>query len=349
MLYALCMPEERQHLYGLDVLRILAMYFVCVLHVGGGFGALKNAPDIVTQCGTASCLALANVAVNIFMMITGYIGISHCWRWRGYVKVWGEVAFYSLAGILFCWCFLEQCYSLSSLRELLFPIPLANGYWYFTAYTGAFFLFPYANRLLQNLTRREYGKLVLIFLISVGFFGIWNNSVGSGYNAVWLLMMYCTGGYIRLHLPRIPQWIALGMYLLFSAISATFFAAGIYLKKVYGWEWGMPAFGYTSPWVIMASLGCFVFCVQLKIQNSILCRLLRFAAPLTFAVYLIHEHPCMEPLFRQLSAEMANCDHYAVWHTPLTALIIYLICSAVDWFRRWTLSVFSAPWKQRKI
>lgn len=333
------MPSGREHIYGLDVLRILAMYYVCVLHVGGGFGGLKLAPDVFSQCGTLACIALAYVAVNIFMLTTGYVGLHHSWSWRGYARIWGEVAFYTLAGVLFSWWITGTCCSSETLRQLLFPIPFANGYWYFTAYTGAFFLFPYANRLLQNLSRREYGSLVLILLLSVGVFGIWNPSVGQGYNAVWLLIMYAVGGYIRLHLRPVRQRVAIGVYLFFSALSAILFAADIYVRKTYGWSCGLPSLGYTSPFIIVSSLSCFVFFVQLRIQNQLLRGFLRFVAPLSFAVYLIHEHQCIEPFFRRIAIMMGNVDHYYVWHTPLTAGLIFIICAAIDWCRRAMINV----------
>lgn len=338
------MSENRKHLYGLDVLRILSMYYVCVLHVGGGFGALKSSPDVITQCGTALFIALADVAVNIFMMVTGYIGVCHHWSWKGYLRVWGQVAFYAIAGFLFARLLMGQSCSSAALLRMFFPIPFANGYWYFTAYTGAYFLFPYANRLLQNLSPREYGRLLIILLVSVSFFGIWNQSIWGGYNAVWLLVMYAVGGYIRLHLGDVSQWRAVGIYLLASGLSALLFATKIYVKKNYGCVLGIPSFGYTAPLTIIASLSCFVCFAKMEIRNPLLCRLLTFAAPLTFAVYLIHVHPAVEPFFRRLASAMGSYDHYALWHTPFTALMIYLICSSVDWCRREALRVCMALW-----
>ena len=325
--------EKETHLYGPDILRILAMYFVCVIHVGGCWGSISHAPDTINKLGALSIYSLSDVAVNLFMLITGYIGITHRWSWKGYAKIWAQVAFYSIAGILVSWWWTGELCSVTTLFRLLFPIPLANGYWYFTAYTGAFFLFPYANKLLQSINKREYQYLLAVLLSSICLFGMWHQSLWGGFNSVWMLVMYALGAYIRLHMKPMRQRYALGAYLLISAFTAVYTATQFYASKKYGTSWDISLFSHTSLATVAAAFFCFVFFVQLQIKGEVIRKLIRFAAPLTFAVYLIHEHPLLEHFFRKMADNLGTWDCYAMWHAPIVSALIYIICSSVDWFR----------------
>ncbi len=339
------MSGKETHLYGPDILRILSMYLICVLHVGGGFGGMAHTSDLTTKCGVLAFVSSAIVAVNLFMMITGYIGITHHWSWKGYFKVWMQVAFYSIAGILFAWWWFGKLPSASVFQSLLFPIPLASGYWYFTAYTAAFFLFLYANKLLISLSKDEFKRLLVILLISVCIFGMWHKLVWKGFNCVWMLIMYALGAYIRLHLKRLCGWFTLGGYFLVSALVTIIAALQMYASKEYGISLGVSVIEYTALPVVAASFFLFVFFVQRSVKGERICRFLRFAAPLTFGVYLIHLHPLLEIIFRQMVDSIGEWNHYALWHTPVVAALIYIICSAIDWCRFLLFKGAALLWK----
>ena len=63
--------------YGIDLLKILSMFFVIIIHVGGHGGLIYNA-DIFTLNGTIVWLIriLVYCAVNMFALITGYLCIN---------------------------------------------------------------------------------------------------------------------------------------------------------------------------------------------------------------------------------------------------------------------------------
>ena len=63
--------------YGVDLLRILSMFFVIILHCLGKGGVLDAAKQGTAQYSSAWFLeAVAYCAVNIFGMISGYVGYS---------------------------------------------------------------------------------------------------------------------------------------------------------------------------------------------------------------------------------------------------------------------------------
>lgn len=70
-------PGGREINYGIHALRILAMFFVCLLHAsspGGVVGELA-APNLFCNVLSAAELVVADAGVNLFMLITGYVCI----------------------------------------------------------------------------------------------------------------------------------------------------------------------------------------------------------------------------------------------------------------------------------
>lgn len=97
---------------------------------------------------------------------------------------------------------------------------------------------------------------------------------------------------------------------------------------------------YNSPSVLLASLALFVFFLRLEIPSERIKRCIQRIAPLSFGVYLIHEHPFirsqlwghwihLKPLYESL---------YFLFHFLGTVLLVFLVCILVDKVREWIFS-----------
>lgn len=335
------MPNTSQRMYGIDVARILAMFFVCVLHLGGGWNGMANATALIDRGAAVTFWSLAYVGVNLFMMITGYLGIHRTWKTKSFLRLWRQVAFYLTCGILIAFILNKQPPSMSHFFFLIFPIPFANGYWYFTAYAGAFLLFPYINKGFLILSKREQEKLLITLFVIICAFGFYNRHVWGGYNAVWMLVMYLTGAYLKLHPVTVKIRYLFAIYLTSSIAAGLLFSLDSYLRHSHGFSLPVPGLDYTSPLTVCASIACFSMCVRVHPTSPIVQKILGTLAPLMFAVYLIHTHPLLMGHFGDFTKWLAQYSHYGWWHIPVGAILIFIFCTAVEYIRTYLVAGIS--------
>lgn len=320
--------------YGIDIARILAMFFVCVLHMGAWHGGgVMNAPTTGDYTAAVLFWSLAFVGVNLFMMISGYLGIYRTWKFKSLFRLWLQVAFYLMGGFLFVYLLAGKFMPLGLMLWRVFPIPFANSYWYFTAYAGAFFFFPYLNKGFLILNKREREKLLLLLFVVICLFGFFNKHVWGGMNAVWMLVMYLAGAYLKLHPLKLRNRHLLSLYIIGSFAGGGLFILDAYLRQNTSFDLPIPALSYTSPFVVCASVACFTLCSRLKPQAAWLRKAIVMVAPLTFAVYLIQSHPMISAYIRLFCINAARYTHYHWWHTPVLAILLFIVCLGIDYLR----------------
>ena len=83
--------------YGIDLLRMLSMFLVCILHIleqGGVIGASKA---LSAQYETAWFMDIAAFcAVNCFALISGYVCIDAKYKYSNGIMLYLKVIFYTL-------------------------------------------------------------------------------------------------------------------------------------------------------------------------------------------------------------------------------------------------------------
>lgn len=320
--------------YGIDIARILAMFFVCVLHMGAWCGdGIANAPTPEDYTAAVLFWSLAYVGVNLFMMISGYLGIHRTWKFKSFLRLWLQVAFYLMGGFLFAYTVFGSYMQPRIFLFKIFPIPFANAYWYFTAYAGAFFLFPYLNKAFLILTKSEREKLLCTLFAIICLFGFFNQHVWGGQNAVWMLVMYLTGAYLKLHPLKLKTQHLLLVYIFFSLAGGGLYMLQDYLSHHTALNLPIPNLDYTSPFVVCASVACLAFCTRLQPQSLLLRKAIVTIAPLTFAVYLIQSHPFFSGRFHDICTWASRYTHYSWWHIPVLAILLFGFCLCIDYLR----------------
>ena len=92
----------KQRNFGLDLLRMAAMFLVAVLHVLGAGGVLDSAAPLSPDYMTAWLLETAAFcAVNCYALLSGFVGLGGRFRYANLALLWCQVAFYTL---LIPWC-----------------------------------------------------------------------------------------------------------------------------------------------------------------------------------------------------------------------------------------------------
>lgn len=323
--------------YGVDLLRIVSMFLVCMLHVLGPGGVLQN-----TTTSTNFQLAwfletLAFCAVNCYALISGYVGLNSKHKYSGIINLWLQVVFYCvLITAVFSRLHPESVTGLV-WQKAFFPVSMGQ-YWYFTAYFLLFFTMPVLNAGIKALTKEKLRTLIIITGIILTFLPrIFERDIfktSDGYGFIWLAYLYVIGGYIKLHNvdKKAKSGICLSIY--FISTSFSWFFKFIVERTPYS-NWSQFFISYMSPTMVTAAIGLFLLFAKLNISKGK--SAINFFAPLSFSVFLIHTHPLIFSYYftNTFSFIAAKPWYILLICTILCSLGIYFACSFVDIVRHY--------------
>ncbi len=326
------MPPAAVRNNGLDALRVLAMLMVVLLHINGFAGLAKipfaNYP--VSRLLSSAEHSFSMCAVNVFAMLTGYFCINSMrFKLDRYIRLWFLVAFYTVgiyAAVALGACVWPNYIVLPHMGAyMLYPIPLASWYWYFNAYTVLFFMIPFMNRFLTWLPKTAYIQFLLLVLFAVPalqILGI-DTAWDAGYNPLWLAVMYCTGAYMRRYpIPIRRRWLVLVM------VTLVFMMIGLGCLTSSGRCGSL----YCHPHYVIMGICLMLFFSRTTIRAPWLCKLIAWAAPLAFGVYIIHLHPC---IWGRIPEWIAMAGEYRMqwWFIPVASLALFVACLLIDYCR----------------
>ncbi len=328
--------------YGIDLLRILSMMGIIILHVLGHGGILDNLDFLSVKYAILWFVEISVFcAVNCYCLISGYVGYGKKFNGGNLLYLCIQACFYTVV-ITLLFLFWGDCndnIGFSMIVEAAFPFAF-NVYWYFSAYFSMFFFVPFLNYLLENLEVVQCKKLIYTILIVYSIIPtIFNNDMGNiddGYSALWLAFMYLIGGYIKkCNIAGKKSQYVWG-YIMCVIIT---WLGKFSIEIISNYIWGEPHGGAllisnTSPTIIFAAIFLLLIFSRLHIKKSMI-KVIRFFAPLTFGIYLIHE----EPLIRTRFIENAFIDYVkcnviqCVVGVFFTSICIFIFCSLIDKLR----------------
>ena len=263
--------------YGIDLLRLVFMYMICLLHtlshggiisaclVGGAEYKVYSLVKVFTLC-----------AVDGFAIISGYMANDKPRKYSKIVDMWFQAIFYSfiLTVILMLAGFGEGI-TLKVLFKNAFPI-IFKKYWYFYSYVLLFFAAPMLNKYLFSVDENTAKKVIILLVVLFSVAGILKDTfeVQKGYSALWLIVLYCIGVLAKrikiFEEKKTPVLIAL--FLLCNLISwGAYIFAGVDL-----------IISYVSPTVLLSGLILVVLFSRLQFKGGVISKL----SPLAFGVYL---------------------------------------------------------------
>lgn len=283
---------------GIDLLRGLAMFFVIVWHLTGQGGLLAHTESGSVKFWTLSAVQMLTICcVNLYGLTTGYLMCDKPFKLSRVVKLWATTVFWSVAVSCVLFVTMPATRTFEEIVSMFLPI-LRGRYWFFTAYFVVMMLSPALNLVIRSLTRGQYrlllAALFLIFgVIPVGSLGYDVLRIFTGHHFSWMIVLYILGAYLR-RFPvgngeRTHRWL-LGYFL---------FGAAHLLYKFATAAVGLNGFAnllltYPSPLVVGESICLFLYFKEAfsgMPEKDTLDRLIRFAAPGVYSVYVIHVHP----------------------------------------------------------
>lgn len=326
--------------YGIDLLRILAMFMIVILHILGVGGVIYTIDSSSPIYITAWLLEFAAYcAVNCYALISGYVGLDSKFKFSSILLLWIQVAFTTIM-ITTGFYFLGAEVTLRSIIESCTPVT-SQLYWYFTAYVALYFLTPFLNLFIMNMSKKiaNYFLLVLLILFSLvpTFWECDLFFIHYGYSVAWLIILYLVGGIIKKHYStiRVKKRVLFCGYLL-AVILTLLSKLGIeYLTEhtsftLYGSNFLM---NYNSPNIVCAGVSLLLLFANLKVDKIV--KPIAFFAPLTFGVYIIHSHPMIwEKLITNRFSVLTEL-HPVVFVVAVfvVAIAIFSVCATIEFVR----------------
>lgn len=206
--------HKSQRIPNFEILRVLSMYFIVVWHylyhglmtnksVDLAFGTTYA--DITRWVGLEVMMIITAIAVNLFVMITGYFMVKSSQRWNKLLPVWFQVFFYSFVIYLFLCSVGQVDFSFKGLIRSSLVVRF-SAYWFVVKYLALLIVAPFLNKVLLSLSKRQYILLIVVLLVlDFDLMGkLYGHLFSGGQSLLHFILVYTIAGYIRLFTP--PVW-----------------------------------------------------------------------------------------------------------------------------------------------
>lgn len=287
-------------LSNIELLRIIAMFGVLLVHAD--FATFGEPTKLELLSDTTFCVsrifieAFAVVAVNVFVLISGWFGIN--FKWKSLANLLFQ-CFFFLFGIYIVLILLgEQQFSLGGACKCLM---LSSNVWFVKTYLGLFIMSPVLNAFVEHSSQTIFKNVLICFFIFQSLYGWLFDAtyyIDSGYSAWSFMGLYLIARYIKKYKPFWSSFAKNKDLLLY--ISFSIFTGIALLIFTYFDNFSLRKFwSYTSPFVILAAVYLLLFFSKLNIQS----KAINWIATSCFAVYLMHFyifHDYMEPCIKHL-------------------------------------------------
>ena len=331
--------------YGLDLLRIISMFMVVVFHSLNHGGLVEGAlvPGTFNFYACNVLYALCLVAVNCFIMISGYFLCTANYNLKKMIFLWSEAIFYSVLGYVISVASTNITFSMTGFIKSFMVLSLKR-YWFFTAYLLLYMSIPFLNAAIKQLNKTTH---LIIVCVSLFVFCVLHNivytsdfgGINGGSSFLWFCILYVLAAYIRLYVPKKVRRQTLTLPIYFCAcfvVASERFLAYVITPMVFG-KVTMASlfFSYNSIFCVLGTICIFQYFRGIEIKTYWMQKVINIVAPLTFAVYLIHDQSDI----RQILWNYLGLYNYAQSSYLLLKIItisigIFVICCFFDKIRK---------------
>lgn len=337
---------KRKRQANFELLRIVAMLMIIVLHYLNKGETLTDYTTDRTVINYAAHLteAFCIVAVNCYVLLAGYFLVESAWRPGRIVSLAGQILFYSvlIPVVLIC-AGVVPAAELSVYDWLNYVLPVeTEHYWFATSYVIMYLFAPFLAAGIRKMEKRTLQIIILCLLL---YYSVWKSVVPAtlatdcyGYDYGWFLCLFLIAAYIRVYgLPVLERkrnaallygGMCLGIFLLAAVtdILADRVPALFYYRD-------MPT-TYNHILCLLGAVGLFMVFKKIEIPEGRMAAVIRWAAPYTFGVYLLHEHLLVRyEWMRWLRVDMVWESWLFVPHMIGCTVLVYVAGTAVDFVR----------------
>lgn len=288
------MIKSTQRESGIELLRIIALFFVIMIHYCDKALPLIN--NNINMNVMLLARSLSSCAVDVFILISGYFMVKSNKRVIGKpINIIAQVVYRNLLiyGLLIL-------LGLKTLELNYFAFRLVPASYYPIFFVVLYLISPYINVLLINLSSKALRSFVVIIfllfsiwptlvdvsqeLFDYQWFGLspigaWGNQ--QGFNIVNFIVLYCIGAWLCLNEISIPskKKNLIGIIVVVFLIFIWSIVCSYLTKQGMRSSWV-----YHNPLVIIYSMLLFLFFKRLQFTN----RFINYIAKSVLLCFLIH-------------------------------------------------------------
>ena len=233
------------------------------------------------------------------MLNSGYFLSQKKFHLRNIFKLWLEVWFYSMVIGIICFATKIESFSLQGLVKMCFPFTF-NEYWFFSTYIVIYLFFPYLNKLIHNLTRKQHQGIIVIGVFLFSFlYTVAKASWLIGSNSIAIfIVLYFIGAYFNRYEVCVPKYkiIPLAVLFIILEIGSVFFMRIVYRYTELN-NFSYLIWGTEKILPIITSTTLFLFFQQVKLKHV---KMIAFLSPSIFGVYLFHIGHLKNLLFKDI-------------------------------------------------
>lgn len=308
----------------IELLRILSMIMI-ILHHSYIHSDIKSHLSNTNYIIFAILSLIGQLAINIFILITGYYMVNKKTNKKSIAKLIFETIFYSYF-ILILYLNFSPHKQNSTILKLCTPIT-SDSHWFITAYILLYISIPFINKLIENLNKKQFTQLNIFFIICFSilpsifillhYFSIYT----------WFIVLYSIGAYLRLYKDNI-KFKDSNIILIISIIALI---STVIVQMKY--KTSYINLNYTSNFLsLLISIGIFMLFINLKDFKS---GIINSIASSTLGIYLLHDNFLVRDfIWKRLHIEDFIVEKHFWIREILLVLTIFLVGLVIDKLRQ---------------
>lgn len=345
----------KKRLANFECLRVIAMFMVVALHYLAHSDALLtlDLPLNLYHLTATLLESFCIVAVNVYLLITGYFMTEADFKVSRIVQLVCQLLFYSLLiPVILMLCNIPIAgagQGIYGLLSYLLPVE-TDHYWFASSYVMLYLLLPFFNPAIRAMSQKQLqlamGGLLILFCGIKSICPAVLSFDRYGYDLPWFICVYLVAAYIRrfgisfLERGRRALMVYLSSCLLIFGISLAAWAVYGRTQSM-GYYFTVP-YHYNFIFCLTGAIGLFYLAKRWTIKAEPLANFLCFAGPLSFGVYLFHEHIDIRDRWLQVTRQITGAflgfdgtENILLFflHMIIAVAAIFIIGIGIDWMR----------------
>lgn len=278
---------EKQRKSNIELLRILAMVLIILHHYALHGGLASIAGFGVNKYIGTICLIGGKLAVNLFVLISGYFLIESEFKFKKVLKLILQVYCYSVAFFI-VYVIFKGIPTGEIIKLTVFPFT-SKAYWFMLPYICVYVLSPFINKLIKSISQKQLISLIGILIFMFSGIGFFITDSGLMNNLSWFILIYLIGAYIRLYdfnyfSKNTIKWFSVIGYVLFIIITCGITYMSQYNANIF--KIVNKISSMNSIIVLVEAILIFLVFKNFDIKNS---KVINILGKSSIGVYLLHD------------------------------------------------------------
>lgn len=320
--------ESKRRLMGLDILKILSMFFIIIHHLSKHGGFYENTTGF-TKVFIGILNALFLPSVNIFVYTSAYLIIKkRNVTVKRYFYLYAQIVFYSLLTLIVTYCLKRQTFNIIEVIKCFLPITYPV-FWFCREYLILYIISPLLLKMVQNLNKKQYSIVVVAILSLILYCNVLKVSIvpfGRGFSFIWFIALFLLAGYQVGFGFNFKRYIFVVLFIVSTVLS--------YIKI---YNYGLVV-EYCNFVVAIQTISLFNCLYDIDIKNKLISNVIKYISTCTLGIYLIHDSSFFQSfIYDSVFKTYKYFNDKALFYFWMFVLIIFTAGLIVEIIRKYVI------------